>query len=326
LVQENLRRRGISDFAIRWSANLAVPEKYMDISPTLDSFEQVLRTAWLMATILDDIGALAEAQDVIDCYASAKEVAETKQRLDCFVYPEVAAGVASVTMSRTAKEGLYAFVDVGAGTVDGSVFRFHRPSQGELSQATYAASVIKAGAAHIEMSASSKLADNARFWFRQMKENEGNTTDLSLDSSSMLGPPFEESLEEIQSEVEGELIQLFKAAHEKEVGESRWSDLQLVICGGGSTVAPYVTAAKVAFSLKGTGRGSHLTQVGLDAPPDFEMAPLSRQTFHRFAVAYGLSFHHVNLPEVVLAKEVTPMPLGSGYRIRGPIIDPTQDD
>jgi hypothetical protein len=159
-----------------------------------------------------------------------------------------------------------------------------------------------------------------------MKENEGNTTDLSLDSSSMLGPPFEESLAEIQSEVKGELIQLFKTAHEKEVGESRWSDLQLVIGGGGSTLASYINAAKVAFSLKGRGWGSNLTHLRLDAPPDFEMAPLSRQTFHRFAVAYGLSFHHVNLPEVVLAKEVTPMPSGSGCRIRGPIIDPTQDD
>jgi hypothetical protein len=322
LVHQELEKRGVKNPAIQWSANLAVPEKYMDVSPTLDSFRKVLRTSWLMAAVFDRFGEISSVEEVIDCYWCAKEIADDDRELDCFVYPEVGAEVASVTMSRSAKEGLYAFVDVGGGTVDGSVFRFHRPRRGEAAQATYAASVIKAGAAHIEMSASSKLADQSIQWFKEMKEDGRKAAGLSVKTDSILDRPFEESLAEIKEEVRTELIQLFKAAHEKEKGVINWKDLQLVVGGGGATIASYVTAAREAFSLKGNVRKANLTEVRLDAPSDFEMGCLSRNVFHRFAVAYGLSFEEVNLPEIALAKDVKaqpPMP-------KREFVDPTRDD
>lgn len=209
--------------------------------------------------------------------------------------------------------------------MDGSVFRFHRSTGDGPQQPTYAASVIKAGAAHIEMSASSRLADTSKLWFKKMKENEGKSENLFLDEKATLDHHYQESLREIEKEVKRDLIHVFKEAHEKEVGESHWTDLQLVIGGGGSSIPSYVTAATAAFSLKGRG-GAIPRSVLLEAPSDFEMGKLSRKVFHRFAVAYGLSFPYASLPEVVLANEVEPMPPGGSGRIRGPITDPTQDD
>jgi hypothetical protein len=295
----------------------------MDVSPTLAAFENVFRTAWLMAELFDQLREINGAQELIDLYLSAKEIAESSRPLNCFVYPEVAAEVASVTKSRKAKQGLYAFVDVGAGTVDGSVFRFHRPLKDDPSQFTYAASVIRAGAAHVEIDASEKLANSAREWFKQIKEDGGKLAGLSLTPELILDRPFQESMNDLKVEVKDQLIQLFKAAHEKERGEFNWGDLQLLIGGGGAALVTYTDAAREAFTLKGNGRGDNLTDVPLDAPPDFEMGRLSRKTFHRFAVAYGLSFHRANLPDVVLAKEVDP---GGSGRVRDPIIDPTMDD
>lgn len=323
LIRAHLKRLGLKEPAIRWSANLAVPEKYMDVSPTLECFQRVFRIAWLMAELSNTTDRITTAQEVVASYLCAKEISESGLKLDCFVYPEVAAEIASVTKSRQAKQGLYAFVDIGAGTVDGSVFRFHRPLKEDPSQFTYAASVIKSGAAHVEIGASEKLAETARAWFREMKEGRGKAAGLSLDSASILDPPFEDSLKDLKVEVRDKLIQLFAAAHEKEPGEFKWSDLQLIIGGGGATLGAYADAAKEAFSLKGNGRGSNLTNVPLEAPSNFEMGRLSRKSFNRFAVAYGLSFHHANLPEVVLAKDIRVA--GSG-RVRGPIIDPTMDD
>jgi hypothetical protein len=40
------------------------------------------------------------------------------------------------------------------------------------------------------------------------------------------------------AEIIRELIQLFKAAHEKEIGALNWKDLQLVVGGGGATLDP----------------------------------------------------------------------------------------
>ena len=125
LVREELRKQGVKG-PIRWSANLAVPERYMDDSPTLRCFDDVLRIAWLMSSVYEDYPDLSKFEELLDCYISAKQSLEVAPLLDCFVYPEVGAEVASVTMSRSAKQGLYAFVDIGAGTVDASVFRFHR--------------------------------------------------------------------------------------------------------------------------------------------------------------------------------------------------------
>ena len=323
LVQTHLRKLGVKDSSIYWSANLAVPEKYMDTSPVLKSFEGVFRIAWLMAELFDQLGELDKTRDVIESYSCAKAITTNRHGLDCFVYPEVAAEVASVTKPRSAKQGLYAFVDVGAGTVDGSVFRFYRPFKDDPSQFTYAASVIRAGAAHVELDASEKLAQLSLEWFKRMKEDGGHAGRLSLSPELILDPPFEDSITGLGVEVRDELVKLFKAAHEKEPGEFKWSDLQLVIGGGGSSLPFYVDAAREAFTLKGHHRGNNLTSVSLDAPSDFEMGRLSRKTFHRFAVAYGLSFHRVNLPDVVLAKDVNPA--GPG-RVRGPIEDPTKDD
>lgn len=323
LVRRHLKKLGVRDGAIRWSANLAVPEKYMDESPTLQSFDRVLRIAWSMAELLDQGLDINKADEVIDLYEAAKQVATSnRHKFDCFVYPEVAAEVAAVTKPRSAKQGLYAFVDVGAGTVDGSVFRFYRPPREDPRQVTYAASVFRAGAAHVEFDASEKLAEVARAWFKTMKEDGANAAGLSLTPESILSPPFDASLKELEMEVKDELIQLFKAAHEKEIGEFNWKNLQLIVGGGGASLATYANAARDAFTQKGNHRGDNLIQVSLEAPPDFEMGRLSRNTFHRFAVAYGLSFSYVNLPDVVLAKEVDPC--GSG-RVRGPITDPTND-
>lgn len=323
LVRAHLKKLGVKDSAIRWSANLAVPEKYMDVSLTLASFKRVLRIAWLMSEVLGQLGEIKKTHEVTDLYVSAKKIAESGESFDCFVYPEVAAEVASVTKPRSAKQGLYAFVDVGAGTVDGSVFRFYRPLKDDPSQFTYAASVIKAGAVHVELNAGEKLAEVARDWFKTMKENGGKKAGLSLTPEMILDPPFDQSLKGLEIEVRDELIQLFKAAHEKEPGEFKWRDLQLIIGGGGASLPAYTNAAREAFTLKGNHRGGNLTHLSLDSPSDFEMGPLSRNAFHRFAVAYGLSFHHVNLPQVVLAKEVDPA--GPG-RVREPIEDPTKDD
>jgi hypothetical protein len=323
LVQTHLRKLGVKNQSIFWSANLAVPEKYMDASPILRSFDGVFRTAWLMAALFDEMGELNRTQEVIESYACAKAIAASNQALDCSVYPEVAAEVASVTKPRSAKQGLYAFVDVGAGTVDGTVFRFYRPLKDDPSQFTYAASVIRAGAAHVELDASDKLGQLSRAWFKRMKEDGGHARGLSLTPELILDPPFDESLGKIRAVVKDELIQLFHAAHDKEPGEDKWRDLQMIIGGGGAALPLYVNAAREAFTQKGVGRGGNLTSVSLDAPSDFEMGRLSHNTFHRFAVAYGLSFHRVNLPDVVLAKDVHP---GGPGRVRDPIIDPTMDD
>jgi len=304
ILKQLEKKEGISAPVARWSANLAVPEKYMDHSDILSGFESVLRTAWLMAIVTEREGAPLRLKEIIDCYECAKQVASDGRELDCFVYPEVAAEVASVTMSRSAKQGLYAFVDIGAGTVDASVFRFHRDDRDGEKQFTYAAEVLKAGAAHVEIEASKKLATKSQGWFRRIKESSVLIDLASKTCEETLRPLLEEALDELCGDVKKDLIKLFVEAFAKEKMVDRWADIQLVVGGGGAALPPYVRAAREAFSLKNGPVGSNITTVPLSVPKDFHMEGLSPKVFDRFAVAYGLSFHRVNLPSLVLANEV----------------------
>lgn len=304
ILKQLEKKEGISAPVARWSANLAVPEKYMDHSDILSGFESVLRTAWLMAIVIESEGAPLKFKEIIDCYECAKRIASDGRELDCFVYPEVAAEVASVTMSRSAKQGLYAFVDIGAGTVDASVFRFHRDHRDGERQFTYAAEVLKAGAAHVEIEASKKLATKSQGWFRGIKESNVPNDLASKTCEETLRPLLAEALDELCGDVKKDLIKLFAEAFAKEKMVDRWQDIQLVVGGGGAALPPYVGAAREAFSLKNGPVGSNITRVPLSVPKDFYMEGLSPKVFDRFAVAYGLSFHRVNLPSLVLANEV----------------------
>ena len=257
-----------------------------------------------MAIVFEGEGALLRLEEIIDCYDSAKQIASDGRELDCFVYPEVGAEVASVTMSRSAKQGLYAFVDIGAGTVDASVFRFHRDRRDGESQFTYAAQVLKAGAAHVEIEASKQLATQSQGWFRRIKEGNVPIDLASGTSEETLKPFLAEALDELCGDVKKDLIELFVEAFAKEKMVERWKDIQLVVGGGGSALLPYVTAAREAFSLKNGPVGANISRVVLSVPKDFHMGGLSPKAFDRFAVAYGLSFHRVNLPLLVLANEV----------------------
>jgi cell division ATPase FtsA len=268
-----------------------------------------------MSSVFEADSDLGEFDKLLDCYVSAKQNLKLNPPLDCFVYPEVGAEVASVTMSRSAKKGLYAFVDIGAGTVDASVFRFHRDAREGGSQFTYAAQVLKSGAAHVESEASSNLAAESKSWFKRMKE--GNiVVELSEPAEDTLKQFLAKALDEVRGEVTRDLILLFKEAYEKENMAGRWKDIQLVLGGGGALLPAYVRAAREAFSLKNGPVGANITSVSLPAPKDFYAEGLSTAVFDRFAVAYGLSFRHINLPRLVLASEVKALaPLPTKGRI-----------
>ncbi|MEW5978247.1 MAG: hypothetical protein AB1898_20820 [Acidobacteriota bacterium] len=110
-VVNDFRRRGING-SLRWIVNLGAPVEHMDDKSVLGSFEGILKVAWLMADIFDESMGPRELGDLLDCYESAGILAE-KRPLDCHVYPEVGAEVACLYLSRSVRDGLYAFVDVG---------------------------------------------------------------------------------------------------------------------------------------------------------------------------------------------------------------------
>jgi hypothetical protein len=277
-----------------------------------------------MADFFDERDSLRSLDEILDCYECAKALESDGRALDCSVYPEVGAEVASVTLSRSARDGFYVFVDVGAGTVDASVFNLFRHG-GDHKHNTYAAEVYKSGAAHVEANAGQKLARASTGWLKKVKEDSLDPVIASTSCADLLRPFVRESLEEIKTQVEKELIGLFKEAYVKYCGECNWQNIQLVLGGGGANLPEYKSAATIAFRLKNLPPNeTNVTLINLDVPTDFATEGLARNVFHRFAVAYGLSFPYVDLPELALASEVKALSPEHGTR-RRVIVDQTDD-
>ena len=311
---------------VRWSVNLAVPDKYLDGSNVAHGFEIALKAAWLMSLAMDEVPSMHTAHEIIGCYTAARCLAE-ENSLDCFVYSEVAAEVSSVTLSRTSQDGLYAFVDIGAGTVDTSVFRLYTPPLSDRTHNEYAAEVLPVGSAYIETLAmrwfdesewfvsseiskgnsGKKTAETSlRACLREMKENGGERPDTyCLIETGNLNRALSEASELIRGRVCRELVHLFKGAYTKEPQVGSWHDLRLIIGGGGGSSPTYRNAAISAFTLK-FRPPKQPKLIELPKPSDFQMNELDQKHFHRFAVAYGLSHRPVDLPQVVQPDLVSP--------------------
>ena len=310
-LSKNLVRRKLEAGDVRgpihWTVNMAAPVEHMGDTDVLSAFERVLRTGWLMAEIFDEQTGARHLDDLLDCYRSARHLS-TIRTLDCFVIPEVGAEVMSMCLSRAARDGLYAFVDVGAGTLDASFFRLH--FSGDTPQLSfYSAGVIKAGAAHLESIASRQLAEKAVGWFRHLKEShssEGGNGFLEPNEAKGFLKRAETWLSE---EVEAGIRRISASAFKKEMNHNEWKKLILVLGGGGAAIPVYNDASKRGVDL--LAPNIHVEQ--LPVPKDMNMQGLLPSTFHRFAVAYGLSFNIVNLPDFNLPHQVTadrPRPIG----------------
>lgn len=300
-VSATLKAAGIKT-QVHWSANLAVPVLHMDDKKTVLRFETVLLAAWLMAVVFDEHPDLCDPVEVVSLYRSAARVARSTT-LDCFVYPEVAAEVASATLSRSARDGLYTFVDVGAGTVDISIFRLNT-TDGETGLHIYDADVQKLGSSLIETRASERLTPSLRRNLRAIKERNPSSQE-SLDA---LAAAAEEALHEAEKIVAKDLDEAFplllKRAYHKEERRSAWTPMNLVLGGGGAGLAFYSDV--IANVLERICDDVEKSKT-LPVPDDLKMNGLPKSQFHRVAVAYGLSFEIVKLSTVALPREVEPV-------------------
>src|SRR5262249_20827940 len=151
----------------------------------------------------------------------------------------------------------------------------------------YAAGVIKAGAAHLESIASRQLSERAIGWFRNLKES-GSTP----NGDGFLEPDEAKAFLKragtwLSDEVETGVRRVSAAGFRKEMNHDEWRRLVLILGGGGATIPMYTDASKRAVEL--LAPHAHVEQ--LPVPKDMNMQGLPLSVFHRFAVAYGLSFN-----------------------------------
>lgn len=313
IVDELTKNHGFSaSVKPKWTANYAIPDTFIEQSDIAESFREVFRIAWFMTEIFVKEPNIDNRQTLVECYLAAQDLAKefseifNDETLGCSPYPEVGAEVASIIMSKTSETGLYAFVDVGAGTIDASVFRYFRDGN-KAERVLYAADVSRGlGAAQLEIRASR----NSRYSpskLKEIKENYQGLSKLDREKYAAEIEALKSASEEITEEAIKTLKEVFRQAYEKEKNIERWKGLKLVLGGGGSKLRCYKEAGNQAFSLRESKNSLPPQITILPKPGDFQMSGLSETEFHRFAVAYGLTYDISQLPRVILAKDVLPV-------------------
>jgi len=308
--------------------NMAVPVAHAEKTLIADKFEHCLRQAWLLAS--ESNLPNWDQQQIGVALKNLNGTTLSADELPCYLYPEVSANVQSYIKSRAGADGLYLFVDVGAGTVDLSIFIYYTHPSNDRPITYIEAGVIHLGSSQIEIRVAQNLIQNTQristycdgispadtgqilvelqeviravkegrkkdeFLFQTMRATETLLEDeLLIQAAKVLGVARIKMIQDANGQ---NLI----------AGADQWRRLQLLIGGGGAGSALYSNAVNAWFDLC---RNPRPAPKPMPLPQDLKWpasfsAERQASDFRRFTVAYGLSFYRADLEEHRYPKEV----------------------
>lgn len=268
---------------------MAVPTGLM--SDADKSVESLMRESLIAAThMFRSLGYEVEpysyTSDLDEAFAGAMCCSLDERRVlaeTCITYPEVAAGVQPILQARNVSDGKYITLDVGAGTID--LNAFHRYSRNEELK------TINYWACQVDPLGISRLKPKAN----QTHRGEHEITVNPMATSTLM-LKLEKSVQRLMS-------QAFKFQPLKTPGNgpSPWrGETFAYIWGGGSNHRGYEKRLqKVLMSYNiGVHTISRLPR------PEGDMKIPKGVDFGRLAVAFGLSYYHVNLRQIKLPHDL----------------------
>ena len=287
-------KKQLKDFGAHQSdylaVNLAIPVKDAQQPEISDLYLRILSQSWILSdqlsghppVHLDDLANLRKG-------ASPQGISEA-----CFVYPEVSANVQGFVRSRVSSDGIYLFSDVGAETVDQSVFILSR--SGGSEHLTYLrGSVLHLGSSYIE---------------RLAADYSGNSDAQTLENWRKCKEAGESApeLAQAKSWIHKELSQCSTStlanAKKKLYRKDQLSEIRLIFGGGGYSRNPYETAVLDPFSGNLFKHEVKPDIIGLPLPRDLEISGAETRWMKRLYVAYGLSFEKSMLAGFTYPKDV----------------------
>jgi len=293
-VRKSIRLQ-FEDFGARhddyMAINLAIPVRDAQQPEIADLYLRVLSESWSLAdelaghpsVRLDDLRELRRK-------TSSENVGDS-----CFVYPEVSASVQGFVRSRVSSDGIYIFSDIGAETVDQSVFILSRVSGSE--HLTYLhGNVLHLGSSHIERLAAEYSGSNdvqALESWRRRKEADGAYPELAR------------ARQRIEKELSQCSTATLASSKKKLYRRDQLGEVRLIFGGGGHTKNPYETAVLEPFSGSLFRQAVKPEIIGLPFPKDLEISDAPALWMKRLYVAYGLSYERSMLAGFTYPKDVT---------------------
>lgn len=304
---------------LKLTYNMCLPVDQFESGTGRDAFLRALFLAEKLAGRVTDGLSLAEARLAYrGALAAHPEVPSEGERVT-YLQPESVAALMPFVLSRTAQEGLYGIVDVGAGTTDTAFFRLSRLPEPTMS--VYHARTEVVGGDDMDRAlfeaaagcrfgadgaASADVLQAIRLLKHELRRGTGLLVGLG-ERQVELGP------DEIWNGTAGVVDRIFTAyqaawrgAYRVEPIQSRWMDLRLFPIGGGARVF----LIHDRFLREPPFAHVPIPElIDLPRPEDLSWAELAageREEPEMIAVAYGLSYHPAQFPTTWLPSEMGP--------------------
>jgi len=282
------------DSQLKWEVNVGLPTETYNAEKLQKIYKGLVGDAWFIST-----GKSALTVRRVKQEKNVPENSERGMHPDRIAaFPEFVAQITGYISSQRRRPGVHTLVDVGAGTVDVTVFNVHM-HEGEHRHPIFAQSVKSLGTNFL---VEHRCGDDEQC--RKRLINPGTPVPSDEVFRKMLGissrgldqkdRPFRQKVyDQTNSQVRYTREKMAPLQLEWERG------VPLMMCGGGSRVNFYKS---VVSSLTESGRGYNLKEFALPSPENLDAPGLLDLDSDRLSVAYGLSAEAFDMGEITYPK------------------------
>lgn len=289
---------------ILWTLALGQPADQATSGQSKQLFEDLGRVAWALAASSEPL----TPKSTVALWNGRIQLADTDD-VEVIVMPELAAQIHGFVSSHGFDPrgvNIYLMVDVGAGTVDASIFRVKKDPAGTVSFSFFTNAVEAYGAANLHRNRVTWWQENlaphetAAALMAQLEairlptEHRGRYPDSFMGyvkgvSVRFLGgavSPDDSFFKMVLTQVAGKVM--FRAWKDNLLSQNTISGIPLFLCGGGARHPFY---KKLEAELKHTKNASWMNAQHreLALPSDLIAPGVKKADYDRLSVAYGLS-------------------------------------
>ena len=298
------------DFVLDWYVNIGLPTASYHDKELKEKYRLISLAGWALS--LDDrllTLPLAEAvynEIELKLQSSTEDVVSYKLGMlhpeAIGLFPEFVAQIVGYVRSPLRKPDLHILMDVGAGTVDLSIFNVHENSEGEDSFPIFSKDVKSLGTqylcryriqrAHksVELAPKSSQKVPSKVAFARL-------LGVTLQKLAELDKPFEKRIRYQLND------QLTYTKEKRYPHSPHWNTgVPLFLCGGGSQVDLY---SDIIASIEDkTNHRKRIRRELLPKPKDLKAPGLNADEYDRLSVAFGLSFDAFDIGQIIMSNEI----------------------
>ena len=280
-----------------WLINVGLPTEGYANKKINKAYSLIVSSAWDASTASGEI-----TRPLVEkCIKLKKQGNSSDQSLadDAVgLIPEFVAQVTGYVRSPRRQSDLHMLIDIGAGTLDATTFNVHE-KEGEDRFPIFAKAVASLGTRFLVKSRIETYLDLKEdgvlspFSPVPSKKIFSKLLKVSLDGLSQMDASFRKKVSDVINQIQSDTKQPGKYPESR-----RWDEgLPVFLCGGGAEVDFYQESI---FGHK----NSKLIKMHLPKPDALEAPDLLPANYSRLSVAYGLSFDHFDIGEIIKEDEI----------------------